>query len=95
MAIFIFTLDVLRVFTKDEKSLVFMDYAIILQSVKILCFAQSPRCLNIYTANFLITLIFCQLGNMLHSDAYCHDTYGKLLHLREKYDKSTVHSTEQ
>ena len=70
MAIFIFTLDVLRVFTKDEKSLVYMDYAIIRQSVKILCFVQSLRCPKIYTANFLITLIFCQLGNMLHSDAY-------------------------
>ena len=31
---------------------------------------------------------------MLHSDAYCHDSYGKLLHLRAKYGKSTVHSTE-
>ena len=47
MAIFIFTLD--------EKSLVHMDYAVIRQSVKILFFAQSLRCLKIYAANFLIT----------------------------------------
>ena len=39
-------------FTNDERSLVHMDYAVIRQSVKILFFAQSLRCLKIYTANF-------------------------------------------
>ena len=44
--------------------LMHMDYAVIRQSVKILFFAQSLRCLKIFTANFLITLIFSLLENI-------------------------------
>ena len=45
-----------------------MNYAVILQCVKILFFAMSLRYLKICMANPLMTFLFSLLGNMLHSD---------------------------
>ena len=49
MAVFIFALDVLQIFTNDEKSWVRINYAVISQCVKIpiLC-AVSPVSQNLY-----------------------------------------------
>ena len=54
--------------TNDEKSWVRINYAVILQCVKILFFARFLRYLKIYMVNPLMTFLFSLLGNMLHSD---------------------------
>ena len=51
MAVFIYALDVLQFFTNDEKSWVRINYAVILQWVKILFFARSLQCLKICMVN--------------------------------------------
>ena len=54
--------------TNDERSWVRINYAVILQCVKILFFARFLRYLKICMVNPLMTFLFSLLGNMLHSD---------------------------
>ena len=51
MEVFSFSLDMLQFFTNGEKSWVHISYAVILQCVEILFFAQSLQCLKIYAVN--------------------------------------------
>ena len=90
MAVFIFALDVLQLFTNDEKSWVRINYAVIPQCVEILFFARSlPVSQNLYGQSRKDFHIFLAMkyASFGHS-AYCGNHYGRLSHLREKYGKS-------
>ena len=90
MAVFIFTLDMLHIFSFDEKSRVHMHYAARRQSVENpILRAVSPVSQNLYVESLNQFYIFLasKYASFGHS-SYFRNHYGRLSHLRAKYGKS-------
>ena len=87
MAVFIFTLDMLHIFSFDEKSLVHMHYAAKRRNPILRAVFLVSQNLYVESLNQFYIFLARKRASFRHS-AYFRNHYGSLSHLRAKYGKS-------